>query len=147
MKSIFFFTFYIICSSALFAQKADDIEGVWWNEIKSIKIKVERKEDKYIGTIVYIIPEKYINGSPAKDAKNPNPELRKRSLLNFQILCGLKFDPNENEWKDGEIYDPKTGNTYDCYVWLEDNNTLQIKGFVAGIRLLGRVSTCTRTTF
>ena len=105
-----------------------------------------KKEGKYIGTIVYIIPEKYVNGAPGKDEKNPDPSLRSRSELNLQILSGLVYNTSDKEWTNGTIYDPKAGKTYDCYVWLEGKDILQLKGFVAGIRMLGRKSTWTRTT-
>ena len=146
MKKLLLFVMFIICSSAIFAQSADDVTGIWWNDIKSSKIKVEKKDGKYIGTIVYIIPEKYVNGAPGKDEKNPDVNLRNRSVLNLQILSGLVYNATDKEWANGTIYDPKAGKTYDCYVWLDGKNTLQLKGFVAGIRMLGRKSTWTRTT-
>ncbi len=146
MKKLLIVAFYIICSSAIYAQCADDIKGIWWNEAKTVKIKVDKKDGKYIGTVVYIIPKIFIDGAPAMDDKNPDVTLRRRSVLNLQILSDLVYDPFEKDWKNGMIYDPKTGNTYECLVWLAGKNTLQLKGFVAGIRMLGRKSTCTRTT-
>ena len=138
----------LICLSAADskAQQADDITGIWWNDIKTSKIKVEKKDGKYIGTIVYLIPEKYINGEPEKDGNNPDLNLKKRSVLNLQILSGLIYNSGDKEWTGGLIYDPKSGKTYDCFVWLEGKDNLQLKGFVAGIRLLGRKSAWTRTT-
>jgi len=146
MKKLLLFVVLIVYSSVIFAQGADDITGIWWNDIKSSKIKVEKSEGKYIGTIVYIIPEKYVNGAPGKDEKNPDLNLRSRSILNLQILKGLVYNDSDKEWISGAIYDPKTGKTYECYVWLEGKDTLQLKGFVAGIRMLGRKSAWTRTT-
>ena len=146
MKKLLLFVLIAIFASSGYAQSADDITGIWWNDIKSSKIKVEKKDGKYIGTVVYIIPEKYVNGVPEKDDKNPDASLRNRSLLNLQILSGLVFNASDKEWVSGTIYDPKAGKTYDCYVWLEGKDTLQLKGFVAGIRMLGRKSTWTRTT-
>ena len=146
MKKLLCFVFLISVSASIFAQSADDITGIWWNDIKSSKIKIEKKDGKYIGTIVYIIPEKYVNGVPEKDDKNPDVNLRSRSRLNLQILSGLVYNANDKEWANGSVYDPKNGKTYDCYVWLEGKDTLQLKGFVAGIRMLGRKSAWTRTT-
>jgi uncharacterized protein (DUF2147 family) len=148
MKKLFVIVFMIFCSSAIFAQtqSADDITGIWWNDIKTSKIKVEKKDGKYIGTIVYILPEKYVNGEPEKDDQNPDVNLRSRSRLNLQILSGLVYNPEDKEWAKGSIYDPKNGKTYDCYVWLEGKDILQLKGYVAGIRMLGRKSAWTRTT-
>ncbi len=127
------------------AQEADRIKGIWWNDEKTSKIKVEMKDGKYIGTIVYMIPEKYENGKPPKDDKNPDEKLRNRSLVGLQILNGFEYDSKKKEWTNGKIYDPKTGNTYDCYSWLENDELLKLKGYVAGIRLLGRTSEWYRT--
>jgi uncharacterized protein (DUF2147 family) len=127
------------------AQEADRITGIWWNDEKTTKIKVEKKDGKYIGTIVYMIPEKYENGQPPKDDKNPDESLQSRSLIGLQILENFDYDANKKEWKNGKIYDPKSGNTYDCYGWLESDDLLKLKGFVAGIRWLGRSSEWYRT--
>ncbi|HYQ56313.1 MAG TPA: DUF2147 domain-containing protein [Draconibacterium sp.] len=128
------------------AQEADKIVGVWWNDEKTTKIEVEKKDGKYIGTIVYMIPEKYENGAPPKDDENPDPALRNRSVVGIQILDGFEYDAKNEEWKNGTIYDPKSGKTYDCYSWLESDDVLKLKGFVAGIRMLGRSSEWYRTT-
>jgi uncharacterized protein (DUF2147 family) len=146
MKKLLLIALMVVFSTTIFAQNADDIIGVWWNDIKSSKIKIEKKDGKYIGTIVYIIPEKYVNGAPDKDTKNPDENLRSRSLLNLQILSELIYNAKDKEWSNGSIYDPKSGKTYDCYVWLEGKDTLQLKGYVAGIRMIGRKSAWTRTT-
>jgi len=145
MKKLLCFVFLISVSASIFAQSADDITGIWWNDVKSSKIKIEKKDGKYIGTIVYIISEKYVNGAPEKDDKNPDVNLRSRSKLNLQILSGLVYNANDKEWANGSVYDPKSGKTYECYVWLEGKDTLQLKGFVAGVRMLGRKSAWTRT--
>ncbi len=141
---ILIFTFITAFNSE--AQLADDISGIWWNDVKTSKIKVEKKDGKYIGTIVYLTPDKYVNGEPEKDKNNPNDNLKTRSILNLQILNGLTYNSGDKEWAGGMIYDPKSGKTYECFVWLEGKDLLQLKGFVAGIRMLGRKSAWTRTT-
>jgi uncharacterized protein (DUF2147 family) len=143
-KLILFFTLALYVGTSI-AQEANKIAGIWWNDEKTTKIKVEQKGGKYIGTIVYMIPEKYENGQPPKDDKNPDPKLQNRSVVGLQILEGLEYDANKKEWKNGRIYDPKSGKTYDCYAWLENNDLLKLKGFVAGIRLMGRSSEWYRT--
>ncbi len=145
MKHLTLLFILSIFSFAVIAQEAEKITGIWWNDEKTTKIKVEKKDGKFIGTIVYIIPEKYENGQPPKDEKNPEERLRNRSLIGLQILSNFEYDSKKNEWNNGKIYDPKSGNTYDCYAWLENNNLLKLKGFVAGIRFLGRSSEWYRT--
>lgn len=145
MKKVVVLIILMIYCFAGFGQEADKITGIWWNDEKTTKINVEKKNGKYAGTIVYVIPEKYENGEPPKDTNNPEEQLRDRSLIGLQILSGFEYDEKKKEWKNGKIYDPKSGNTYDCYSWLENNDLLKLKGFVAGIRLLGRTSEWYRT--
>ncbi|KJF42937.1 MULTISPECIES: DUF2147 domain-containing protein [Draconibacterium] len=146
MKKLVILFFLGIYALAGFAQEADKIVGVWWNDEKTTKIEVEKKDGKYIGTIVYMIPEKYENGAPPKDDENPDPALRDRSVVGIQILKGFEYDAKKEEWINGTIYDPKSGKTYDCYSWMEGEDLLKLKGFVAGIRMLGRSSEWYRTT-
>jgi len=146
MKKLIIFLFLGFYSLAGIAQDADKILGIWWNEEKTSKIKVEKKDGKYIGTVVYMIPEKYENGQPPKDKENPDEKLQSRSIVGLQILSGFVFDAGEKEWKNGSIYDPNSGKTYDCYAWFESNDLLKLKGFVMGMRWIGKSSEWYRTT-
>lgn len=146
MKKLVIFLFLGVYALAGFAQEADNIVGVWWNDEKTSKIEVEKKDGKYIGTIVYMIPEKYENGEPPKDDENPEEALQSRPIIGIQILNGFKYDTKDKEWADGTIYDPKSGKTYDCYAWLENKDLLKLKGFIAGMRWLGKSSEWYRTT-
>lgn len=148
MKKFVIILMFVFIGTQLFAQKSERITGVWWNDEKTSKLEVKKDANGlYTATIVYIIPEKYENGEPPKDDENPDPKLRDRSELGLTIMTGLKYDAGENEWSGGRIYDPKSGKTYDCYVWMEESNdVLNMKGYVVGIRWLGRSTVWTRTT-
>jgi uncharacterized protein (DUF2147 family) len=145
MKKTIIVLFLALYAFASVAQKAEDIEGIWWNDEKTTKIKVEKKDGKFIGTIVYMIPEKYVNGKPPVDDKNPDSKFHTRSLIGLQILSGFVYNASKKEWADGRIYDPKSGKTYDCFARL-DGDVLKLKGFVAGIRWLGRESEWYKTS-
>lgn len=147
MKRILFLIFFSMIFIHSYAQDAQKIAGVWWNNEKTSKIEVKEIKGEFVGTIIYIAPDKYINGEPEKDNMNPDEKLRSRSRLGIQVLNGLKYNTTDKQWINGHIYDPKNGKTYDCYAWFEgDNNILNIKGYVAGIKWLGRATTWTRTT-
>lgn len=140
----FVFVLSLLISQA-FAQDAQKIAGLWWNFEKTSKIEVKEENGKFIGTVIYINPDKYVNGEPEKDTKNPDVKLRSRSRLGLQILSGLKYNAGDKEWQGGSIYDPDNGKTYDCFAWFDkDENVLSIKGYVAGIKWLGRSTTWTR---
>ena len=71
MKRFGLVLFLSLLISGAFAQDAQKIAGIWWNDTKTSKIEVKEESGKFIGTVVYINPDKYINGEPEKDTKNP----------------------------------------------------------------------------
>ena len=80
---------------------------------------------------------------PKTDAKNPNPKLRNRPLLNLTMLTDLVYKGN-NVWADGQVYNPEDGRTYRCELTLRDPNTLDIHGYVLGMPFLGKTRAWTR---
>lgn len=75
-----------------------------------------------------------------KDLKNDDIKLRGRNLKDLVLLNNLIYD--DGEYTGGNIYDPKNGSTYKCYMVLEGNR-LNIRGYI-GISLIGRTSVWTR---
>jgi uncharacterized protein (DUF2147 family) len=147
MKRIGLVLFLSLLIGQAFAQDAQKIAGIWWNAEKTSKIEVKEENGKFSGTVIFIVLEKYVNGQPPKDDKNPDAKLQSRSRLGLQILSGLKYNAADKEWQGGRIYDPTSGKTYDCYSWFDtDANVLNLKGYVVGIKWLGKTTAWTRTT-
>ena len=145
MKRIKLVLFLSLLISQTFAQEVSKISGIWWNDKKTSKIEVREENGNFTGTVIYINPEKYVNGEPEKDFNNPDSKLRTRSRLGLQILSGLKYNSADKEWQGGRIYDPDNGKTYDCFAWFEkDSDVLNLKGYVVGIKWLGRSTAWTR---
>jgi uncharacterized protein (DUF2147 family) len=145
MKRILIFSLLVFFTVKVMAQNAQAIIGTWWNDKKTSKIEVKEVDGKFIGTVIYITPEKYVNGEPEKDTNNPDPKIRSQSRLGLQILKELKYVAKNNNWQNGRIYDPDNGKTYDCYAWFDkDPNTLYLKGYVVGIKWLGRSTNWTK---
>ncbi|WLD96039.1 DUF2147 domain-containing protein [Agrobacterium leguminum] len=69
-----------------------------------------------------------------KDAKNPDPALRSRSLQNIVFIQGLKWDGGQ--WSGGLLYDASSGRTYRCNVEMRGSKML-LRGYL-GISLLGQ---------
>jgi uncharacterized protein (DUF2147 family) len=53
----------------------------------------------------------------------------------MEILTDLEKDGDA--WEDGEILDPNNGSTYSCYIELENDNKLKVRGYI-GISIVGR---------
>ena len=123
----------------LYAQ-ANKIEGTWFNEDKTSTIEVTKGADgKYTGAVNWL-EEPNEDGKPKVDDENPDPKLATRPIMGLTIVEGFVYDSKKERWIEGSIYDPKNGKTYDCFAWFEDGDfdKLYIKGYVAGIKALGR---------
>jgi uncharacterized protein (DUF2147 family) len=126
--------------------QASRIEGTWYNDEKSSTITIKKGSDgKYSGKISWL-EEPIENGKPKIDDQNPDPRLANRPLMGLAIVKNFKYDSGKKQWIDGRIYDPENGKTYDCFAWFEDGNynNLYLKGYVAGIKALGRKTMWTK---
>jgi Uncharacterized protein conserved in bacteria len=132
-----FFFFY----KSLYAQKADDVVGQWYSEKNESLIEIYKTGNKFYGKIIWL-KEPLRDGKPKVDDKNPDEKLRNRPLIGLVILKDFVFD-GKDEWSDGQIYDPKSGKTYSCYMELENKDKLKIRGYI-GISLIGRTTYWTR---
>jgi uncharacterized protein (DUF2147 family) len=47
------------------------------------------------------------------------------------------LEKDGDAWEDGEILDPNNGSTYSCYIELENDNKLKVRGYI-GISIVGR---------
>lgn len=144
-KYLFAACVFLFVPLFLYAQ-ANKIEGTWYNDDKTSAIQIKKASDgKYYGKINWL-DEPNENGKPKIDDDNPNPKLATRPIMGLTIVKKFKYDSKKKRWVDGTIYDPKNGKTYDCYSWFENGNynKLYLKGYVAGIKALGRKTEWTR---
>lgn len=120
--------------------QADKLEGVWYNDIKTAKIKISKGNNgKYNGKIVWLKVMNDENGKPRTDIKNPDAKLRERPLMGLHLLANFVKDPDDdNKYIDGTIYDPLNGKVYMCKIKYE-GKTLHIRGYVM-IPLFGRTT-------
>jgi len=119
--------------------QADRIVGFWLDDSGEGQIQIYKATDgKYYGKIVWLIDYK----RNKLDDKNPDEKLRSRKVQGLVIVSKLTYNADDKEWTDGLIYDPKSGSSYDSYAWFEDNNfdELHLKGFVMGMRFIGRTT-------
>lgn len=130
--------------TGLFSQ-TDGVVGFWLTEDKDSQIEIYKAPgNKFSGRIMWLEEPLNDQGRPKVDDNNPDRSLRNRRTLGLEILKDFTYNASKQEWEKGTIYDPKSGRTYDAYMRLDGNNTLILKGFVLGMRFLGRESTWTR---
>lgn len=105
-----------LLSIQTFAQSKFDLLGQWYNEEKTSKLDIYTEGDKFYGKIIWLETTTNEDGSsPRVDEFNPEDELKTRPLMELVILKDLQWDADDRKWEEGIIYDPESGNTYDCY--------------------------------
>lgn len=131
MKKLLFILFFI--TNINYAQS---VIGKWktiddeTGQEKSI-VEVYEKNGKIYGKIIEVLD---------KDKKNKKctaceGDDKNKPIEGMVIIKGLTKDGAE--YSGGKILDPSNGKLYKCYITLEGNSKLKVRGYV-GISLLGR---------
>lgn len=143
-KSLMVIFSLIVLQSFLWIQ--DDpsaIIGVWKTGDGNAMVRIYKNGEKFQGKIVWlkepIDPE---TGKPKLDKNHSEEANRTRPILGLVNIWGFSFK-EKNIWDEGNIYDPKNGNTYSCTMKLINANALEVRGFI-GVSLIGRTDTWTR---
>lgn len=133
MKNVFLFIVLLIITST-YAQKT--VLGKW----KSIDdetgkalgiVEIYEEDGKIYGKVVDILIPKDKN----KTCEKCPGEDKDKPILGLTILKNLTKDGDE--YNGGHILDPKHGKLYKCYINLENEDKLKIRGYI-GISLFGR---------
>ncbi len=129
----------LMCMSIVLLGQPARIIGYWLTEEGQSQIEISQSDDgKFSGRIVWLEEPLDDDGLPKRDDDNPDRSLRSRPLAGLKILKGFSYDQEKGEWSGGTIYDPENGRTYSAYMRLDGNNTLRMRGYVMGMRFLGR---------
>jgi len=109
--------------------------GIWKNiddsdGVEKSHIEIYEEDGIVYGKVVKLLPAATI--TVCKKCKGDN---KNAPLLNMVILKGLK--KNGEKWSDGLILDPAKGKEYKCFIALEDEKTLKVRGYI-GNPLFGR---------
>ncbi len=135
-------TFTALPTSDLNAQ-TEPVVGTWLNQDKDAHVKIFEKNGKYYGEIVWLKNPLDDSGKARLDVKNDNKELRSRGIMGLQLLVGFVKD-GKGYYDDGEIYNPKDGAMYSCYLEMKGNDKLKVRGYKYGMKFLGKTQYWTR---
>jgi len=141
--SLTLFTFIFSLFAVANGEKADKLVGVWQPSDGRSYVKIEKIGNKFYGKVVWLKEPLDEKGNPRVDDNNPDKSLRSTPLKGYRILKDFVYDEKEGIWKDGTIYDPKNGTTYNCKIELKDDNQIEVRGYV-GTAVFGRTDVWTR---
>ena len=117
MRKLFALMMLVLFSVAANAQ---NILGKWKTEKGDANVEIYQQGEKVNGKIIWL--EK---GPDTKDTHNPDAKLRELKLMGVNILSDLT--KKGDKWEGGKIYDPKSGKTYKCSMWMEGDK-LKVRG-------------------
>jgi uncharacterized protein (DUF2147 family) len=135
-----FFLVFALISPFLKAQTtaADKIIGVYLTAKKTSQVRIfQATDNKYYGKLAWMDKDR-----DKEDSLNPDPKLKTQKLLGMLLLNGLVYNEKSKQWENGTVYDPDNGKTYTCYLWFDekDPKILHLKGYILGMRFIGRSS-------
>ncbi len=119
-----------------FTSNAQSIFGKWktiddeTGKEKSI-VEIYKVDGKAYAKIVQLLEK----GKEDKLCDLCKGENKNKPIKGMVIINGLSEDGDE--WNDAKILDPKTGKEYKCYITLDGDNKLKVRGYI-GFALLGR---------
>jgi uncharacterized protein (DUF2147 family) len=122
------FLIMVACSLILACSPAAaaDPSGVWLVEDKSAQIEIENCNGALWGIVIW-------ERSAGRDTQNPDPALRGRPTLGIPILLGMRPSAQQGGtiWR-GQIYNARTGQTYDANIRLVSPDVVHLEGCVLG---------------
>jgi len=139
MKNLMLLFIAVTFTSYSYSQSSNQIIGTWITQDGDSKITIAKNDDgTFDGKIIWLKEPNRENGEAKLDDKNPDEKLQSRPIKGLEILQGFTYDEDDKEWVDGTIYDPKSGSTYKCLMWFDDDpNTLMVKGYI-GVSIIGK---------
>lgn len=144
MKKIFFVATMLFISLSSFSQKlsADQIIGKWQSE--DYKIEIFKSGTTYSAKLLWSKEMFETDGkTPKKDSKNPDIKLKNRSIQGITHITGLKYDVDENEFVNGELYSAQNGMILSFKAELKSLNNLESRVY-KGVPMMGKTVKWTR---
>lgn len=118
------------------AKTVPDEVGVWIDDSGNGAVEIALCGTRLCGRIVWLKNPKNAKGQPLHDIYNPNPKKRGTPICGLRVVWDLQRQADRS-WDVGQVYDPKTGSTYNVEVRLMGRDQLQVTGYL-GMKMFGK---------
>jgi uncharacterized protein (DUF2147 family) len=132
MKKLLFLLLIMLLSKIATAQhNSDDIIGHWMNTDNNLEVEVFKINNEYKAKVVWFddSDDKRQPMNIRCDTKNPKEELRSRKIVGLEVMYGLVYNEDDDEWQHGRIYDSSSGKNWNAKAWLTKDGRLKVRGF------------------
>ncbi len=119
-----------------FSLNGQQIVGQWKtidDETKKERsiVEIYKVGDRYAGKIIKLQRSLEDDPDPVCDACDPDDSRYLQKIIGMEIIQDMAFDQSSNEYVDGAILDPESGSEYQCKLWLSEEGTLKVRGYIA----------------
>ncbi len=119
-----------------FSVNGQQIVGQWKtidDETKKERsiVEIYKVNDSYSGKIIKLQRSLEDDPDPVCDACDPDDSRYLQKIIGMEIIQDMAFDKSSNEYVDGTILDPESGSEYQCKLWLSEEGTLKVRGYIA----------------
>lgn len=122
----------LLLTTAVTAQsKRDAILGKWMSTEGNLMVEVYKYSNEFKAKVLWFddSDDKRRPYYARYDTKNPDHALRRRKILGMEVMHGLVYNADDDEWQDGRIYDASTGKDWNAKAWLTKDGCLKVRGF------------------
>jgi uncharacterized protein (DUF2147 family) len=134
--------FLAACLAGPAALASPALTGLWLDQSGRAGIDIEPCGASVCGTILWLKEPLTDAGQPKTDIRNTDASLHSRKICGMTMLYGFVPD-TDGGWKNGFIYDPASGKTYNSNIHLAPDGSLTVRGYVE-FTFLGKTQTWTR---
>jgi uncharacterized protein (DUF2147 family) len=118
------------------------VEGRWttYNERTGSPlsvIEIIKSGNSIEGKVSQILLEPYQGEDPI--CTKCSGDRKDRKVVGMNFLWGFKQE--NGSWESGKILDPESGEVYASKLWMDDSNTLQVRGYAGPLDLFYRTQT------
>ncbi len=111
---------------------SDVIVGKWMSaEDNNLEVEVYKTGNEYRAKIVWFDDSDDKSKPMAErcDTKNPDKALRTRKIIGLEVMHGLVYNKDDDEWQDGRIYDASSGKDWNAKAWVNNDGYLKVRGY------------------
>jgi uncharacterized protein (DUF2147 family) len=110
---------------------ADAIVGKWMSEEDNLEVEIFKSGNEYKARVIWFddSDDKKQPMTERYDLKNPDKALQSRKIIGLEVMHGLVYSTEDDEWWDGRIYDSSTGKDWNAKAWINKAGVLKVRGY------------------
>lgn len=133
MKNLFFIALLITTTTFNISahHSSADIAGRWMSTENNLEVEIFKTGNEFKAKVVWFddSDDKSKPLDTRCDVKNPDEQLRTRKVIGMEVMHGLIYNPNNDDWENGRIYDAKSGKNWNANAWIMEDGNLKVRGF------------------